>query len=216
LKILSTSDLCSTGGAAIAGNRISEAIRTNCTEVIQLSSDGRNTKEQRVLSNGKKFSALNNLFSSLISARKAKALRDNNINHQFRKFLQKQGFDAIIIHNLHSADWPISMVRTALEFAPVVWTLHDCWSFLGSFYPTHCPTPSVPLELNLKSFWRSNKLTSAKHTLTAITPSDWMNKQARFSQWKNYEVRTIRNPVPKSFFEPIDRESCKKSIRPIS
>jgi glycosyltransferase involved in cell wall biosynthesis len=153
-----------------------------------------------------------NLLSPLISSKKAKSFLDNNLNQQLRKFLQQEKFDVINIHNLHSAGWPISLVRTALEFAPVVWTLHDCWSFLGSFYPTHCPASSDSLELQLKSFWRSIKCSPPQHPLTAVTPSDWMNKQANSSYWKSFKVQTIHNPVPKSYFEPLDRESCKKTL----
>ena len=204
--------MSSTGGAAIAGNRISDALRTNGAEVIQLSSDGRNAKEQRALFNGKKFSAAHDLLSPLVSASKAKSLKNNNLNQQFRKFLQQENFDAINIHNLHSAGWPISLVSTALEFAPVVWTLHDCWSFLGSFYPTHCPAPDRTHVLELNSFWRSIKCSQTRHFLTAATPSDWMNKQASSSHWNGFKVHTIHNPVPKSFFEPLDRESCKKAL----
>jgi glycosyltransferase involved in cell wall biosynthesis len=39
-----------------------------------------------------------------------------------------------------------------------------------------------------------------------------MNDTASSSHWKDYEVHTTRNPVPKSFFEPLDRESCKKTL----
>ena len=212
MKILSISDFFSTGGAAIAGNRISNALRTNGAEIIQLSSDGRNTKEQRALFNGKKFTALNNLLSPFIPSSYAKSLTDNNLNHQFRKFLQHEKFDVINIHNLHSAGWPISLVSSALEFAPVVWTLHDCWSFLGSFYPSHCPASNYSLKLKIKSFWRSIECQPTKNTLTAATPSNWMKDTASPSHWKGYEVRTIRNPVPKSFFEALDRESCKRVL----
>ena len=212
MKILSISDLSSTGGAAIAGNRISDALRTNGAEVIQLSSDGRNTNEQRALFSGKKFSTLHDLLSLLASASKIKSLRDKDLNLQFRKFLQQETFDAINIHNLHSAGWPISLVRTALAFAPVVWTLHDCWSFLGSFYPTHCPASSDSHVLELKSFWGSLKCSQARHSLKAATPSDWMNKESSASHWNGFKVQTIHNPVPKSFLELLDRQSCKKAL----
>lgn len=187
-------------------------MRIHGAEVFQLSSNGTNTKNQRALFYGKKFSALHDLLSSLVSASKAKSLRNKNLNLQFRKFLQQEKFDAINIHNLHSAGWPISLVSTALQFAPVVWTLHDCWSFLGSFYPTYCPAPCDSQELQLKSFWRSIKYSPPQHPLTAVTPSDWMNKEASSSHWKGYEVLTIHNPVPKSFFELLDRQSCKKAL----
>jgi len=212
LKILSLTDLSSIGGAAIAGNRISETLRSNGVEVVQLSSDGRISKENRVLLNGKKFSSLDNILSPFFSKRIAKSLRDNNIKHQFRKFLQKECFDAINIHNLHCAGWPISLVNTALEFAPVAWTLHDCWSFLGCFHSSHCSPPSNALKKELNDFWKSLKLTKPKHSLTAATPSEWINKQASSYYWNEYEVKTVRNPVPKSFFEPLDRESCKKAL----
>jgi len=212
LKILSISDLSFTGGAAIAGNRISDALKTNGADVIKLSSDGRISKEQKVLFNGKKFSALYNLLSPLISSTKAKSLLDNNLNQQFRKFLQQEKFDVINIHNLHSAGWPISLVSRALEYAPVVWTLHDCWSFLGSFYPSDCPAPCDSLEFEIKSFWQAIKSTQPKHSLAAVTPSDWMNKEASSSHWNGFKVQTIHNPVPKTFFELLDRQSCKKAL----
>ena len=56
------------------------------------------------------------------------------------------------------------------------------------------------------------KCKPAKYSLSATTPSDWMNEQASSSHWNGYKVRTIRNPVPKSFFAPLDRESCKKAL----
>ena len=212
MKILSISDLSFTGGAAIAGNRISDALKKNGADVIKLSSDGRISKEQKVLFNGKKFSALYNLLSPLISSTKAKSLLDNNLNQQFRKFLQQEKFDVINIHNLHSAGWPISLVSRALEYAPVVWTLHDCWSFLGSFYPSDCPAPCDSLEFEIKSFWQAIKSTQPKHSLAAVTPSDWMNNEASSSHWNSFKVQTIHNPVPKTFFELLDRQSCKKAL----
>jgi glycosyltransferase involved in cell wall biosynthesis len=212
LKILSLTDLSSIGGASIAGNRITETLKANGAVVVQLSSDGKISKEKRVLLNGKKFTSLDNLFSPLISERIAKSLRENNINHQFRKFLQRERFDAVNIHNLHCAGWPISLVNTALEFAPVAWTLHDCWSFLGCFHSSHCPSPSNSFKNRLNEFWTSFELTKPRHSLTAATPSEWIKNQAASSYWNDYVVKTIRNPVPKSFFELLDRESCKKAL----
>src|SRR5271163_1368740 len=42
--------------------------------------------------------------------------------------------DIINVHNLHAASpwgWGPHLVEVCLEFAPVVWTLHDMWSFTG-------------------------------------------------------------------------------------
>jgi len=56
------------------------------------------------------------------------------------------------------------------------------------------------------------KCSPTQHSLTAVTPSNWMNKQASSSHWNGFKVQTIHNPIPKSFFEPLDRESCKKTL----
>ena len=56
------------------------------------------------------------------------------------------------------------------------------------------------------------KCSPPPHSLTAVPPSNWMNKQASSSHWNGFKVQTIHNPVPKSFYEPLDRESCKKAL----
>jgi glycosyltransferase involved in cell wall biosynthesis len=118
----------------------------------------------------------------------------------------------INFHNIHSSSWSIDLVKTALKFAPVVWTLHDCWSFYGTYYPSHCSEPTSPISEEIKDFWTALKCYPSAYALSAVTPSNWMSEQARSSHWKDHQVCTVRNPVPNSFFKALDRESCKKAL----
>jgi glycosyltransferase involved in cell wall biosynthesis len=140
------------------------------------------------------------------------SLKNRSLDRQFVKILNRHKPDVINIHNLHSAGWPVRLVKTAIDFAPTVWTLHDCWSFDGSFYPSYCPPPTKHIKNELLYFWKSLKNKSPRFPLSAVTPSKWMQNQASSTSWNDLQVRTIHNPIPKTFFEKRDRESCKKTL----
>ena len=104
----------------------------------------------------------------------------------------------------------MDLVSKALDL--IVWTLHDCWSFLGTYYPTHAPSPDERTLGKLKATWASLKRRTRPHSLSALTPSAWMQNQASSSFWEGALIKTIRNPIPESFFVKRDRASCKKAL----
>ena len=95
-----------------------------------------------------------------------------------------------------------------LKTLPVAWTLHDCWSFLGAYYPTHSPTPTPESNKQIDSFW------SSEHpNLAAITPWIWLEKQALASKWSRSEITTIHNPVQEhSFHQKMPKRVGKHSV----
>ena len=202
----------STGGASIACNRISHCFRNQDTQISSISSDGMCCKNHQVLFLSRKYHFLSNLFSSKLPKLILQNLKGKDLEKQLRNLLRANQPDIINAHNLHSAGWPIALIRTCLDYAPVVWTLHDCWSFLGSFYPTHSPAPSAKLISEIKSFWESLMGNPAKHKLCATTPSTWMKNQAEASHWNEYQVDCIHNPIPDSYFSPKDRLACKRAL----
>ena len=138
--------------------------------------------------------------------------RIKELHRQLSILLNRIRPDLINVHNLHSADWPISLVKTCLKTAPVVWTLHDCWSFLGSYYPSNTPPPSQKLKKEINYFWESIKENPRTNKLSAVTPSMWMKQQADKSFWGNYDVESIPNPIPDSYFLLKDRMACKRVL----
>jgi glycosyltransferase involved in cell wall biosynthesis len=212
LRVLTLSDLQNTGGASVACNRIANALSNCGVTVSSTSSDGFESSSHKPLFLGRKYQVLSTLFSSKIPSFILENLRIKELQKQLRSLLSANQPDIINAHNLHSAGWPISLIRTCLDYAPVVWTLHDCWSFLGSFYPTHSPAPSAKLKDEIDRFWNSLRINPPKHKLYATTPSTWMKNQAEESYWNEYPVDCIHNPIPDSYFSPKDRLACKRAL----
>ena len=105
---------------------------------------------------------------------------------------------------------------------PVVWTLHDCWSFTGHCahfdyvgcdrWKTgcfHCPEKyQYPISLlldNSRRNYRDKKrlFTSLEH-LVLVSPSQWLADLTRQSFQQKYPVQVIRNGVDLERFQPQD------------
>lgn len=212
MRVLTLLDLQNTGGASVACNRIANTLGNCGVTISSTSSDGIDSASHRPLFLGKKYQILSALLSSKLPNFILENLRVKEFQKQLRSLLRDNQPNIINAHNLHSAGWPISLIRTCLDYAPVVWTLHDCWSFLGSFYPTHSPAPSAKLKDEIDRFWNSLRVNPAKHKLCATTPSSWLKNQAEASYWKQYQVNCIHNPIPDSYFSPKDRLACKRAL----
>ena len=161
---------------------------------------------------GKKYKVLQLLFGSILAQEIFAKLREGEFNRQLNLIISETKPDLINIHNLHSASLPISLIQTSLKFSPVVWTLHDCWSFSGAYYPTHCPSPDRFQERQISDFWQTIKQQGLNDRLSAIAPSKWLQKKALASKWEGTRVESIHNPIPDFFFEQRDRTACKKAL----
>ena len=213
LKICQIQDLAKKGGASIAANRISSSLG-HYNEIHQISSDleySDKLENKILLSSGRIIKFLE-LIGSPSFREILRRVRNQDIQRQLRKILSSSQPDIINIHNIHSSSWPLELIKTALGFAPVVWTLHDCWSFLGTYYPLHSIAPTTQTLSDMDTFWQSEQVKPSPHKLSAITPSAWMQSKASASYWDELLVETIHNPIPDSFFEYRDRNGCKLAL----
>lgn len=139
--------------------------------------------------------------------------------------------DIIHLHNIHGYYLNIRELFNYLRSAdkPVVWTLHDCWSFTG-----HCPNFervncnrwqeqcfSCPLKKNYPTSWildqsRENfkdkrRCFTGLKQLYLVTPSRWLAGLLKKSFLKNYPVRVIPNGINTQVFRLMDdQESVKE------
>ena len=202
MKICQIQDLAKKGGASIAANRISSSLG-HYHEIQQISSDFEYSDmlDNKILvSNGRIIKLLELIGLPSLEAI-LRRLRNKDIQHQLRKILSISQPDLINIHNIHSSGWPLDLIKTALDFAPVVWTLHDCWSFLGTYYPLHSIASTSQTLSAIDTFWQSEQVKQSHHKFSAITPSAWMQSQASASYWDEFLVETIHNPIPGSSFK---------------
>ena len=112
---------------------------------------------------------------------------------------------------------------------PVVWTLHDCWSFTGhcAYYDfaactkwqtgcencvQHAKTyPYAIFKDNSKnSYARKRKAFCGIPNLTIVTPSNWLKEQVKYSFLREYPVKVIPNGIDLSVFHKKDSKEEPK------
>jgi glycosyltransferase involved in cell wall biosynthesis len=137
--------------------------------------------------------------------------------------------DIIHLHNVHGYYLNIEILFDFLRIysKPVIWTLHDCWSFTG--HCTHfsragcdkwkegcskCPQKKeYPASLfldNSKNNWILKKQIFSGLNLTIVTVSEWLKKMVSQSFLQNCPVRTIYNGLDLEVFKPTEIDFRKE------
>lgn len=143
----------------------------------------------------------------------------------FVDWLEDYDPDIIHLHNLHGYYLNIEVLFEYLNKAnkPVIWTLHDCWSFTGHCahfdfiecdkWKTSCfqcpEKRSYPASFlfdnSTKNYQRKKQLFTSLKDLTVITPSKWLGDLVKQSFLLKYPVEVIHNGIDLDRFKP--RES---------
>ena len=141
--------------------------------------------------------------------------------------------DIIHLHNIHGY---YLNYRLLFEFlnkldTPIVWTLHDCWSFTGHCGQylmvdchkwengcNHCPQhkeeyPSSYADRSRKNYELKKSLFSANKNLHIVPVSEWMENNVRHSFFKNADVRVIHNGIDIQTFKPFTERTKKSKIQ---
>lgn len=129
--------------------------------------------------------------------------------------------DIIHLHNIHGwyLNWKELFNFFKKSEIPVVWTLHDCWSFTG-----HCPHftavecnkwksgcyecplyksyPSCFLDDSKKQYSLKKSYFTNVPNLTIVTPSCWLADLVRQSYLKDYHTVVINNGIDLAKFKP--------------
>ena len=130
--------------------------------------------------------------------------------------------DLIHLHTLHGFYVNYEMLFRFLKEAniPVVWTLHDCWTFTGHCthfsqvkcmqWQTECRDCKL-LYRYPQCYWKGdvrhnflrkkNAFTGVK-SLTITTPSQWLADQVSQSFLQNYPRTVIPNGIDRTIFRP--------------
>jgi glycosyltransferase involved in cell wall biosynthesis len=150
---------------------------------------------------------------------------------QLAQALQRLQPDVINVHNLHAGTawgWGPHLVELASRFAPVVWTLHDMWSFTGRCAYSYgcerfsagcgadCPTASEAPSLSADDIapaWQERRRLFAKHpSLVGVTPSRWLADEARRGLWRDHRLEIIPYGVATSTFTPQPRAHARRAL----
>lgn len=129
------------------------------------------------------------------------------------------------LHNLHNSyiNLPLLFKYIKKHDIPVVWTLHDCWSFTGQCpyftmvkcdkWKTGCGSctqyknyPESAYD-NSKMMYRLKKkwFTGVKN-MTIVTPSQWLAELTGQTFLKDYPIKVINNGIDLNVFKPVESD----------
>ena len=147
--------------------------------------------------------------------------------------LQSYDPDLIHLHNIHGFYLHVEKLFAYLKISgkPVIWTLHDCWSFTGhcAYFDYvqcdrwktgchDCPQyrNSYPYALfkdaSSENYSRKREAFLGVENLTIVTPSKWLAGLVKQSFLKEYPVRVIPNGIDLEKFVPQETNGDGKHL----
>ncbi|SFC52532.1 Glycosyltransferase involved in cell wall bisynthesis [Bacillus sp. OV322] len=145
------------------------------------------------------------------------------VTRDFITVLKTLNPDVIHLHNIHGYYLNIELFFEYLKESnkPVIWTLHDCWSFTGhcTYFDDigcnkwmslchSCPQkksyPSSMLLDNSKQNFKIKKeiFTDVKN-LKIVTVSKWLRSVVEKSFLNEYPIKVIENGIDLNIFKPV-------------
>lgn len=126
--------------------------------------------------------------------------------------------DIVHIHNIHGHDVNLEKFINYLKKNNIktIWTMHDCWLYTG-----YCPhytyercykwkeechdcSPkkrySFFFDKSKQNFIRKKQLFNDFEDITFVTPSKWLQSEAKQSFLSNKDIRVIHNGIDTSLF----------------
>lgn len=163
----------------------------------------------------------------------SQGLHSRQATRRFIRDAENFGPDIIHLHNLHGyyLHYP-TLFKWLKEYGrPVVWTLHDCWSFTGHCASvsgrgfecrkwrtccSHCPRittyPTSFFDRTHRNFALKRELFTSLPNLTLITPSRWHSGTVSQSFLSGLPIHTVPNDIDRSVFYPRNAVRKKRIL----
>ena len=228
LKILQICTSVNIGNTGCIAEDVGKVMMENGHEsFIAYGRGNRRSKSQTIKIGNKIGIYLHVLFTLLFDRHGFASI---NATRNLVKKLKNLKPDVILLHNIHGYYLNIRILFNYLEKAgiPVVWTLHDCWSFTGhcTYFDSigsekwqiickNCPKSryypaSCGIDNSKMNFIDKQSLFNAVPDLTLIVPTGWLGKQVSQSFLKNKRLEIIHNGVDGDVFTAMNQlESFK-------
>ena len=227
MKILEINTLNETGSTGRIMQGIADAASKEGFEMITAYGYG-NSEKKNAYHIGNKFSYyFHNALSRLTCA---PGRYSHFATRNFIKYIESEKPDLIHLHNIHSffVNYPMLFKYIKKKNLPVVWTLHDCWSFTGkcTYYDNchcdkwkngcgNCPIigeypESLFLDRSKAEFKLKKDLFTSIDNLTIVTPSKWLANEVKESYFNNKRIEVINNGINLNNFHHINSDIKEK------
>ncbi len=131
--------------------------------------------------------------------------------------------DIVHLHNIHGSFFNHSTFKKMCLVKPVVWTLHDMWALTGhnawGYEPFIGKSSDIPqIEVTPKLRWDNSrslfkvKQNMYRYPFTIVTPSRWLENEARDSILRDHRIEMIHNGIDTDIFEPTDQDEARKRL----
>jgi len=172
---------------------------------------------------GNRFDFCTHVFSNFFRGNSGFASK--HVTGKFLSWLDTIQPDLLHLHNLHGFYLNIELLFDYIKKrnVPVVWTLHDCWSFTGQcahfdyvgcskwksqcyacpIYKSNYPY-SLFCDNSEENYRRKKQAFCGVKNLTIVTPSHWLAKLVSESFLKEYPIKVIPNGIDLDVFSPLN------------
>jgi putative colanic acid biosynthesis glycosyltransferase len=226
MKVLQINSVCGLGSTGRIVTDIDTTLRENKIESYIAYGRETSINNDHILRIGSKLDyyihgGLTRLFDTHA------LLGSSMASKRFIEQIKKIDPDVIHLHNVHGYYLNIKILFDYLKTSgkPVVWTLHDCWSFTGHcayFSYAQCdkwiegcyqcpqrksyPT-SLFIDNSKRNYQRKKGLFTSLGNMTIVSPSQWLADLVAQSFLGKYPVRVIHNGIDTDVFKPAAVDS---------
>jgi len=151
---------------------------------------------------------------------------------ELEKFIIKEKFDLIHLHNLHGYYLNLSFINFLRQLnIPVVWTLHDGWPLTGHCaywfdceqWKTGCKKcpnlsryPKTFIDSSFFMWKKKKEYFNSGCNPIIVCPSQWLADRVKESYLNKYRVIVVPNAIDTEIFKPKDKDSIRKKMRILS
>ena len=224
------------GGAAVACKRLSMALGTIGVEarVLVAARNNENASYHRasaspigVLKDKANFVAERLMLYPLVKGRKNLfAFSPANTGTDISKHPLIQDADVVHIHWFNQGFMSLNDLQALIDTGkPIVWTLHDMWSFTGGCHYSgecrnyesscgNCPYLRFPSANDLShQVWLKKSGILDKAPIQFVTCSKWLGNVAATSELlKKKDITAIPNPLDTDVFKPVVKNIARKAL----
>lgn len=138
--------------------------------------------------------------------------------------------DIIHLHNIHGYYLNVAVLLNFLKEynKPIVWTLHDCWTFTGHCahfsyekcdkWKTECYScplkkeypSSLLMDNSNKNYKQKKELFTKPENITFVAPSEWLRDLTEKSFLGKYPIKVINNGIDLTKFKPTESDFREK------
>jgi glycosyltransferase involved in cell wall biosynthesis len=135
--------------------------------------------------------------------------------------------DIISLHIVHGGYFKTSHIKKLSKIAPIVWTLHDMWPFVGNAAHTFGDEswkqlkggkqetkiyPHIGINRGRRLLKRKRRIYK-KSNLHVVVPSQWLYNLVKQSPvFENKPIHRIVHGLDLELFKPKDKASCRRAL----